>query len=150
MNEQSDADTAIKNAALALLARREHSKQELLTKLGQQFPDNERLEQQIENLVEDDLQSDKRFVESFIRVKKEHGKGPAFIKHELRKRGISEYLIAAYVYDRDEEWMRLAKKVYTRKFGTASVVDNRDKARRIRFMVSRGFPFESIASLLES
>lgn len=150
MKNLASSDASIKNAALALLARREHSKYELALKLARKFSDSDKVEEQITALAQDNLQSEERFVESFIRAKKSHGKGPKFIKQELRQRGISEYLIAAYVYEDDEDWRELAKQVYTKKFGLTPVSDAKDKGRRIRFMVSRGFSADDVMRLLSN
>lgn len=142
-------DQAIKNAALSLLARREHSKQELLSKLSRKFSDQSKVEQQLVDLAESNLQSEERFIESFIRAKKSAGKGPKYIKSELRKRGISEYLVAAYIYEDDEDWQDLAEEVYQKKFGDDLPEDSKEKARRIRFMVSRGFSPDSVFRLFK-
>lgn len=149
-NKAVSEDAEIKHAALALLARREHSKQELFAKLSRKFSDTSKIEQQLCDLAEKNLQSEERFVESFIRAKKSHGKGPKYIKQELRRRGISEYLVAAYIYENDDDWQELASEVYLKKFGTSPVADGKDRARRIRFMVSRGFSPESVFRLFDN
>lgn len=139
---------AIKNAALLLLSRREHSKYELRSKLARKFSDTEQVERLLIDLAENNLQSEERFIESFIRAKRALGKGPKYIKQELRHRGISEYLIASYVYEEDEDWLELAAEVYNKKFSDLPLSDVKEKARRIRFMVSRGFTPESVFHLL--
>ena len=141
-------EKAIKNAALSLLARREHSKQELKTKLTRRFQDAYQVEEQISQLAEADLQSEERFVEAFIRAKKNAGKGPKFIQQELRQRGVSEFLIASYIYENDEDWQTLASDVYHKKFAGLPIENANDKAKRIRFMVSRGFSPDSVFRIL--
>jgi len=150
LNKQVSEDLAIKDAALALLSRREHSRHELMSKLSRKFTDIDKIEQQLQGLADSNLQSEERFIESFIRAKINRGKGPKFIKQELRRRGISEYLIAAYVYERDDNWFHIASEVYKKKFGSKRVSDGKEKARRIRFMVSRGFTPETVFRLLDS
>ncbi len=145
---QVSENLEVRNAALLLLARREHSKCELVAKLSRKFANTRQIEQQVDDLEQKNLQSDERFVEAFIHSKKNRGKGPKFIKQELRQRGVSEYLIAAYVYEDDDEWLRIAEQVYRKKFGAVPVSDNGERARRIRFMVSRGFTPESAFRLL--
>lgn len=142
--------SAIHQSALALLARREHSKKELKTKLLRHHSDEAAIEAELQLLAEKNYQSEERFVEAFLRAKKSHGKGPLFIKQELRQRGVSEYLIASYVYERDDDWEKLAQTVYEKKFGKRTVHDAKEKAKRIRFMVSRGFTPESVFSLLSA
>jgi len=148
MPRQSE-DALIKSAALALLARREHSKQELLTKLSRKFTDETKILQQIDDLAANGLQSEERFVEAFVHFKMGAGKGPKLIKQELKRRGVSDYLIASYVVENDDQWLSAANDAYRKKFGTSPVVDVREKARRIRFMVSRGFTPDLVFRLLE-
>lgn len=152
---ENEQQAAIHQSALSLLARREHSKKELKTKLLRQHSDEAAIEEEIRLLAEKSYQSEERFVEAFIRAKKSHGKGPLLIKQELRQRGVSEYLIASYVYERDDDWQELAQTVYTKKFGLheagdAQQMDPKEKARRIRFMVSRGFTPESVFALMSA
>lgn len=139
----------IRLSAIALLARREHSQKELLTKLSRKYSDHSLIKKEIDALASEGLQSEERFVELFIRSKKAQGKGPIFIKQDLRRRGVSEYLIASYIYDNDEDWLSLARNVYRKKYGFSAVEDSLEKARRIRFMVSRGFPPDSVFRLLD-
>lgn len=145
-----DSKRSIKGWAIALLARREHSQKELVTKLSRKFSDVEEIKKEIESLAALGLQSDERFVENFIRAKKSQGKGPSFIKQDLRQRGVSEYLIASYVYDNDDDWMQLAQDVYDKKFGDVPVEDAKEKARRIRFMVSRGFSPDMVFRIIDN
>ena len=62
----SEAGPALREAALRLLARREHSRRELAQKLRRRFPDipGERLEAEIKALAEAGYQSDERRQES--------------------------------------------------------------------------------------
>ncbi len=145
-----DSKRSIKGWAIALLARREHSQKELVTKLSRKFSDVEKIKQEVESLAEHGLQSDERFVENFIRAKKSQGKGPSFIKQDLRQRGVSEYLIASYVYDNDDDWIQLAQEVYDKKFGDVAIDDAKEKARRIRFMVSRGFSPDMVFRIIDN
>lgn len=140
--------SVIKNAALALLAHREQSQKELFSKLKRKFAEPDLVQQVIDELAQSGLQSDERFVESFLRARKSAGKGPVLIKQELKQKGISEYLIAAYVYDNDEEWRELAERVYLKKFGDEEVADMREKGKRMRFMASRGFASDIVYDLV--
>lgn len=140
----------IKNSAIALLARREHSRQELQIKLSRRYSDVHEIEKQLDLLAKADIQSEERFVEAYVRLKKNHGKGPNYIKQELKRRGVSNFLVAAYVYEKDDDWFELASTVYEKKFGATQITDNKEKARRIRFMVSRGFTPDSVFPILNS
>ena len=71
------------------LSRREHSKKELFNKLFKRVNDLELLNQEIDRLANEGLQSDERFSEAYIRSKTQAGYGPIKIKMELAKKGIS-------------------------------------------------------------
>ena len=140
---------SIKAAALALLSQREHSRQELLDKLSRKFSDGAEIEKQLDTLAKNNLQSEERFVQGFVRMRQSMGKGPKLIKRELTLRGISQYLIESYVAEQDDCWLALGRKVYDKKFGGTTTTDVRERARRIRFMVSRGFTPETVFYLME-
>ena len=62
------------------LSRREHSKKELFNKLFKRVNDLEFLNQEIDRLANEGLQSDERFSEAYIRSKTQAGYGPIKIK----------------------------------------------------------------------
>jgi regulatory protein len=137
----------VRRAAMDLLARREHSTKELADKLYRRFPDRDVIADQITVLKEDNLQSDERFVESFVNGRKSRGKGPLVIRQDLKQRGISADLIAVYLDEAPELWLPIAEQTYHKKFGDKPIADQKDKARRIRFMQYRGFSGDTIRKL---
>jgi len=137
-----------------LLARREHSFQELYNKLNKRFseyPDFllQELLRELQKLKEEGLQSDSRMVEAFVRSRINKGQGPIKIRAELRNRGISDALVENGIRDAEVDWLPLIEQVAARKFGNAEVVDLKDKARRARFLQQRGFSFEQIGAVLD-
>lgn len=108
------------------------------------------VEQQLGLLVEEKLQSDDRFVESFINGRKAKGHGPRRIRHALRQKHVSEQLLEEYLDENDPEWFERAKVVYCKKFGSGTPRDYREKARRMRFMQQRGFPLWIIEALFSA
>lgn len=132
-----------------LLARREHSFQELNTKLKRRFRDNpDLIVQELQKLSEQRLQSDSRMVEAFVRSRINKGQGSIKIRAELRNRGIADNLIEKGILDAEVDWFALIERVTERKFGNSKVVDLREKARRARFLQQRGFSFEQISAVL--
>ncbi len=147
MNQTST--TAIRRAAMDLLARREHSFLELTNKLRKRFPESlDDLQAVVQRLSDEGLQSDSRMVEAFVRSSINRGQGPLKIRAGLRNRGISEHLIDTGIQTAEVDWYALIEQVSERKFGTADVMDLRDKGRRARFLQQRGFDFEQIHSVL--
>lgn len=144
----------IRLAAMNLLARREHAFHELLTKLTQKFSKSDHhprpmIEGELCRLKEEGLQSDERFVEAFINSKKNSGKGPLVIRQQLRQKGISDEMMALQLEAIDDEWFELAKELYRRKYHDKQIADHKEKAKRMRFMQSRGFLSEHYAHLLD-
>ena len=69
------------------------------------------------------------------------------ITHELRQKGIAEELISAALPELKESELAAACEVWQKKFG-ALPQDEKEKARQIRFLQSRGFGFEVIFQVL--
>lgn len=122
-----------------LLARREHSLGELRQKLRKRFDNEHEVESQLQRLVDEKLQSDERFAESFARMRAGRGYGPARVRQEMREKGLSDAAVAQAFESAELDWRTLATEVLHKKFGSGAPADVRDKARRIRFMQYRGF-----------
>jgi regulatory protein len=132
-----------------MLARREHSAFEIRRKLKQRDIDDAEIEQAVERLQQEGMLSDQRYAESYIHMRKGKGYGPLRIALELRERGVAESDYGPYLYERDIDWRSVLKTAYDKKFGGRSCDDYREKAKRIRFLQSRGFALDEIHELLE-
>ena len=146
-----------------LLARREHAFHELVSKLSRKFSTfvesddcplssdqfHNVIVEQITLLTEKNLQSDERFVESFINGRRAQGKGPLRIRKELEQRRVSSELIEDYLDEHNEQWEDLARQVYLRKYGSGDVGTYQEKSKRLRFMHYRGFSPGIVYSLMD-
>ena len=133
--------------AMNILARREYSRKELADKLRQKFtPDSELLQAVLDTLVADDLLSDQRFSEAFVRWRVGKGQGPVRIGMELRERGVDG---DAVLRQCDVDWFALAEKVACKRFGEAVAIDPKQRAKRMRFLQYRGFSGEQIRAALQ-
>lgn len=132
----------IRLAAMNLLARREHSVWELRRKLRRRFSDDALLDEQLSRLTEQNLQSDMRFAESYLRQRIASGYGPVRLREELRERGVCRTDIAQIIDDIQIDWRAHAIKVMQSKFGELPSRDIKEEARRARFMQHRGFTAE--------
>lgn len=137
----------LRRAAMDYLARREHSVQELRHKLLLKCDDNALIEQVIRTLQEDNLQSDLRFAQSYLRSRVQRGFGPQAIKQALKQRGVSSSVIEQAFSAESLDWFAQISSVYETKYGQISTVDAVQKAKQQRFLLSRGFSFEQIQSL---
>ncbi len=132
-----------------LLARREHSLQELRRKLRRRFENPALVEEQLQRLTDEALQSDSRYTESFLHQRIRRGYGPLRLVSELRERGITEDESRSALDSLTEDWSALAEAVLLKKFGVDPPADIRDKARRARFLQYRGFSSEHFRHLLD-
>jgi regulatory protein len=139
---------AIRLAAMDLLARREHSRRELRQKLHKRFPHHDLIEEQLDRLADENLQSDSRYAESFLRQRVNRGYGPVRVRQEMRRKGIADPDIHAAMASVDVDWFHQAEQAWQRKFGATPAADIREKARRDRFMRYRGFDGEHYRHLL--
>jgi regulatory protein len=146
----SEAPITIANvrfAAMNLLARREHSAQELHTKLLNKFDQLELVQAAVARLTEQGLQSDERFAEAFTTMRQRQGKGSSLIKMELRERGVSADIIAGLIDESDSLWSSLAEDVRIKRFGAQLPLELKEKARQMRFLQARGFASRHIQPL---
>lgn len=129
---------------MGLLARREHSRAELVRKLGARGFANAAVERACDRLVETGLQSDRRFVESFVSSRARRGDGPYKISQSLRQREVARELVGECMALAGVDWCKMARAARERRFGPALPDDRRELARQMRFLQSRGFDAEQV------
>ena len=139
---------SVREAAMDLLSRREHSYFELQQKLQRKGHESADIDAALKALVEENLLSDERFVESFVHSRRERGSGPRKIAAELAQKGVSDSLISRYLDERSPLWIERAAEVRARKFGALLPDDFKEKARQMRFLQQRGFTTEQIQSVV--
>ena len=143
----SGGNATPRDIAIQLLARREYSRAELARKLRQKEFESDAIDSCLDALVEQSLQSDTRFAESFIRSRIARGQGVIRIKGELRQRGVDqETLAAALVAVQEREavdWFDIARDTLARRYSSPGDTP-KERAKRERFLATRGFDFEQI------
>ncbi len=149
MTETECTVEAVRKQALNMLARREHSGAELRAKLAAKGFPSDIIDDALSDLNRSGWQSDERFVEAFVRVRGERGYGPARIRAELRERGIDDELIAMHLDARDSSWLRRLQAVCAKRYGAKQPADFAEKAKRMRFLQTRGFTAEQIRVVME-
>ena len=137
----SETEAEIKNAALRLLARREHSRKELRQKLTRRG-DIAMIDVVLDQLEESGYLSDPRFTESFIRMRVAQGHGLVRISFDLKQKGIDPMLLQQALECEPVDWYAHAADVCARKFGHAVTADYKVKAKQLRYMTQRGFSID--------
>lgn len=149
-------ELSLRTRALQYLARREYSRAELRGKLlphVQIENDFEQVQPVDLDALLDDLTargwlSDARAATQFVHAKRSRF-GTQRITHELRQRGISDELIDAALPALKESELDTARDVWQRKFGHLPQ-DDKEKAKQMRFLQSRGFGFDVIFQVLRT
>ena len=136
----------LKRHALQFLTRRDHSKQELMTKLQKKGHSTEDIHPILDELSVMGYLNENRFVESYIRYRRQKGYGPERIALELANRGIADTMIAEQINFTDNAWLEEAHLARIKRFKDQLVKDFKAKAKQMRFLKYRGFTQEQIES----
>jgi regulatory protein len=137
----------VRAAALALVARREHSAAEASAALLRKGYDADVVAATVTELQQERLLDDARYAESLVRMLTGRGQGPQRVRHALLAAGISAEGTAAAL-ESAPDWSLLAADVRRRKFGVRIPIDWPGRARQMRFLQYRGFSKDHIASAL--
>jgi regulatory protein len=135
--------------AISLLARREHSRQELHRKLAAKGLTSMIIEPLLDRLESEDLLSDARFADSYVQARKQRGFGPICITRELQERGVSRRLIQQHVDCNAQDWQEIARRQYQKRFPQPATQDKRHRVRGARFLVNRGFSRDIIVEIFD-
>ncbi len=136
----------IEAVCLRLLARREHSRRELLDRLALRGFNRDEVEPVIDGIAEQNWQNDERYTECYVRQRIQNGFGPMRIRYELQQRGIND----ADLDGKAEEqggWQNLLFDVYSGKYGDEKSLTQNEWLQRSRFLQQRGFSGEMIKRL---
>jgi regulatory protein len=134
----------VEAAAVRLLAGREHSTEELRRKLARKGFPAETIEPVIQKLAGKRLVSDERFTANFIHHHAKRGQGPVRIRAALRQQGVADAQVEAALQSADVDWVRQAREVRRRKFGSAAPRSLGERAKQARFLQYRGFDAEQL------
>jgi regulatory protein len=145
----NEINKEVKVSCLRLLARREHSRKELLNKVMTKGYSRETIENVVSELAEQGLQNDQRFMESYARQRIAKGYGPVRIKYELQQKGIEDCDLYSVVEESAGSWAELLNSIYARKYNEANSITRKEWAKRSRFLQQRGFSGEMIMNLFK-
>ena len=142
--EARDELHVAREAAVRLLARREHSTDELRRKLKRRGYGHTTIDAVVATLHSTKSVSDARFAESFVRVRSERGQGPLRIRAELRERGVTDVLVDEVLTTTSEFWLERADRARVKRFGETAPATRDEWNRQARFLAQRGFPADLI------
>ncbi len=135
---------------MALLARREHSRQELKDKLSRRGYAGDELEPLLDELAAANSLSEERATEMRLRHGLESGHGPRRIRANLARAGLAADALNEHAIVADVDWVAAAQALLTRRFGDTPPADLRAWGKRARFLEVRGYHREDIRKALGS
>ena len=137
--EQPDTPVELKVRALRYLARREHSRAELARKLVPYAESAQALAALLDELAGRKQLSDERYAETRAHsLARKYG--AAKIRADLKAHGIADAIAERVSSEGEDE---RARAILARKYRQPATT-REEKARRARFLQSRGFSFETI------
>ncbi len=139
-------EPSLRERALRLLARREHSRAELSRKLAVNAHPEDDLAALLDDLARRKLLSDERYAEARARQLARKF-GAARIARELRASGVGEDLARGTLDAARESEAQRAREVWRRKYRAAPAT-REERAKQMRFLQSRGFSFEAIRAAI--
>jgi len=131
--EPGDARTR----ALALLARREHTRMELARKLEAAGFGASEIQPLLDEFEAKNWLSDRRFAESWVADHRAKS-GRVKLAYELRQHGVPDAVIDEVLDGEADGELGRARAVWQKKFGTPPA-NAAEKAKQMRFLQSRGF-----------
>ena len=133
------------------LARREHSRRELIFKLRKRFTDSdEQIIEEVSRLRSEGLQSDYRMASEYVHFRSKKGLGPKKIKAELRLKGISDSLLEQIFSESGVDWRNILEKVINKKTSQDGVtLDSLETKHKVNnFLQKRGFEPDQIRDFI--
>ncbi|WP_373975818.1 recombination regulator RecX [Chitinibacter sp. SCUT-21] len=131
------ATISLRNKALQMLGRRDHSRAELEQKLKAHTETPEEIPAILDDFEARGWLSDSRFAEQWTHYRSQRY-GQARLKQELRQRGVASDIIEASLEAVADNEEATARRLWRKKFGQAPV-DAKERAKQLRFLASRGF-----------
>jgi len=139
--------SSLRERAVKLLARREHTRRELARKLAADDGDPAEIERLLDELEARGWLSESRVAEQLIHTRRGRF-GARRIERDLRGKGVSEEAVAASLPRLKEGELEAARGVWRRKFGRLPKGAG-ERARQVRFLQGRGFELEVIFKVIK-
>ena len=141
-------DISLRGRALAMLARREHTRAELLRKLAPHAESAAEIEVLLDQLTARGWLSEARFAESRANALS-HKFGSRKIKYDLESRGVSAEVVERAVGQALAREFENCRAAWQRKFGVLPR-DAAERGRQMRFLAGRGFSAEAVRQVLKT
>ena len=141
-------EAEVREIAVRYLSRREYAIDELRHKLLQRGAESGITDKVVSDLADENLVSDRRFTEMYVRMRIRRLFGPVKIRGELRSRGITDQLIAEFMPGGEEAWFDTASQWAEKQY--RGVLDYAGRAKIYRSLMNRGFTHEQANAALDN
>ena len=145
-SKKRSAGGSLRAQALALLARREYSRQELARRLEQYTENADEIPPLLDDFEKRGWLSEARVVEQVLASRRRRF-GSQKITQELRQKGISDEGIAGARETLKAGELDTAREIWRRKFPVPPTNAN-ERARHMRFLQGRGFSLDVIRKVV--
>ncbi len=123
--------------AYRLLGRREYSLVELGNRLRLKWPEAEDVGILVGQLAEENLVSDQRYAEAYMRSRVQRHQGPLKIRAAMKGKGVPDSIIATAMQAEAGKWLDLARNWLQRQH--PGQLSFKNKQKYYRRLVNRGF-----------
>ncbi len=145
-----DSAALLRSKALQMLARREHTRHELAVKLSSRTVSQPLIDTVLQTLEDEQLLSDARATELYIRQRVDKGYGEHKVRAELFQKGVERGCVDRCLADAGIDWHRVARRAFEKKFSGVASGDQKLLMKQQRFLAARGFSTELISKVLQS
>lgn len=139
---------SLRERALSMLARREHTRAEMMRKLSPYAESPEQVEQLLDALAARGWLSEARFAESRANTLARKF-GSRKIEYDLRSRGVSAEVVEQTVERALAQELARCRAAWQKKFGVLPQ-GAAERGRQMRFLAGRGFSAEAVRQVLKT
>ncbi len=139
LTEEPASAEAAKGRAIGWLSRRDYPRDALKTRLIDVGFLESAAEDAVGSLEDERLVNDVRYVEGAVTSRTNRGFGPIRIRIELQRLGLASEVIESAIDAGSPRWSERAMALRQRRFGAAAPLNPKERARQVRFLLSRGF-----------
>ncbi len=138
---------SLRARALRMLARREHSRLEMQSRLSSRGADDAEVQSLLDEFEAKGWLSEQRFIDAVVQTRRRRF-GTAKVLRELKDKGVSEEGLAAARDVLRVEELETARSVWKKRFGEQPST-LAERAKQSRFLAGRGFSPEVIRTVLD-
>ncbi len=133
--------------ALRYLSRREHSRQELRKKLLVYAETEDEVDELLIKLEKQSWLSDQRYAEGLARRKSDRY-GSLKIIDELKQQSVDAHTVSKIKEELKQSDLNRAWSLWDRKFSSAVASEPKERAKQMRYLVSKGFPLDVVSKVI--